>query len=91
MDFSLKDFKQLKRVEEAVMLALTPFRNGRTEAALVVMALLRCARVLLWLYPEATRQTLTPLLVAFLKGETQMPGVADADKGHPLWLPPARN
>lgn len=85
-DFSMKDFDQLKKVEEAISQSLVPFRNNRTEAALVVMACLRVARILLNLYPEATREQLLPLLVAFLKGETQMPGVSDPT--HPLWMPP---
>lgn len=85
-EFSMKDFDQLKRVEDAITKSIVPFRNNRTEAALVVMAALRVARQILELYPAPTRETLLPLLVAFLKGETQMPGVSDPT--HPLWMPP---
>lgn len=88
--FELKDFDHMQTVERAVFASLTPFRNGRTEAALIVIALLRVARLLLRLYPEETQRTLLPLYIAFLKGDEDMPG---APKGlHPaFWTPPSGN
>lgn len=85
--FKLEDFQHMQTVEAAVMAALKPFQNGRTEGALVAIALLRVARMLLRLYPEATQQTLLPLFIGFLRGDAEMPGLPS--KLHPaFWTPP---
>jgi hypothetical protein len=85
--FKIEDFQHMQKVEAAVMASLKPFQNGRTEGALVAIALLRIARMLLRLYPEQTQRTLLPLFIAFLRGDEEMPG---APKGlHPaFWTPP---
>lgn len=89
--FKLEDFNEMKKVEQAVFGSLTPYRNGRTEGALVVIALLRVARMILRLYPEDTQRTLLPLLIAFLRGDEEMPG-APSKMLHPaFWTPPGSN
>jgi len=89
MDFkNAENFAQLQAVERTAWSALAPFRNGRTEAILVVFALLRIARRLLELYPEKDQQIFRPLTVAFMRGDTSAPGVASDS---PLWTPPNIN
>jgi hypothetical protein len=71
LNFDGQEFAQMKRVETAVIQTLLPFRDdGKTEAALVVFALLRCARVMLRLYPEQTQRELLQALVPYLEGKT---------------------
>lgn len=65
--FRTDDVEQMKRVENEVARTLAPFR-GNTEAALAVFALVRCARLLLRLYPAKTQKELIPVLVDYLQG-----------------------
>lgn len=85
MDFkNAENFAQLQAVERAAWTSLLPFRNGRTEAIIVVFALLRIARKLLELYPPKDQAIFRPLTVAFMRGDASAPGVA-ADS--PIWTP----
>lgn len=64
------DARLMKQAEQVLVRALMPFREN-TEASLIVFALMRCARVLLRLYPEATRKELTRVCVGYLEGKTE--------------------
>lgn len=67
MEFGAQELEQMKRVENAVATAITPFRNGRTEAGLIVFALVRVARVILRTYSPKTQADLIPVLVRFIE------------------------
>lgn len=86
LDFSsTADAQQMTKIENAVASTLAVFRNDRTEAMLIVFALLRVARIMFRLYPQKTQDTYLPLLVAFVRGETEPP--AEARSSSPLWTP----
>lgn len=80
------NYGQMQKIERDVFEALKPYRNGRTEAMLVVFALIRVARMLLKLYPEKDQHVFRPLIVAFFKEE--IPDTV-AQGNSPLWLPPS--
>lgn len=81
LSFKTEDFERMKEIERALVQTLLPYRNdGRTEAMLVVFALIRSARVLLRLYPAKTQKQLRPVITAFLEGKTSAPA-ADAMSG----------
>lgn len=84
IEFRQVDADELARIEQALVETLVPFR-ARSEAALAVFALARCARTLLRLYPEATRKALTDVVVDFLDGRTA-PRDALKDLGVPLHI-----
>lgn len=69
MQFGAEELNQMKRVENAIATAIMPFKNSRTETGLIVFALIRVARVLLWLYPDKVQAQLVPVLVAFIEGK----------------------
>ena len=73
LSFTNADAEQMKTIERALVATLLPFK-GNTEAALVVFALVRCARVMLRLYPEQTKKALLPIMTAYLEGKNQPPG-----------------
>jgi hypothetical protein len=77
------DAGQMLIVENTVLEALKPFRNGRTEALLVVLALTRVARQLLYAYPEHIVNEQLPVLTAFLQ-KKDLAGASDS----PIWTPP---
>lgn len=84
---TMKDYEHMVSIERAVLDALKPYRNGQTEACLVAMALIRVARQLLYMYPLDIIKQLTPLFVAFIKGDKKQPGA----NASPLWMPPTIN
>lgn len=51
---------------------LAPYREN-TEAGIAVFALVRCAKKLLELYPDATRADLTEVIIYFLLGAKEAP------------------
>lgn len=69
LTFRQSDVDQMQVVQRQIVTTILPFRE-HTEAALVVFALLRCARTLLRLYPESRRKELTRVCVDFLEGRT---------------------
>ncbi len=66
---------EMRKVQNAVVQTLLPFRE-RTEPAIVVFALIRCARVLLRLYSRKTQGEILPAIVAYLEGKTTAPGAS---------------
>lgn len=72
------DYEQMRKVEHAILQAILPFQNGRTEAALVAVAMLRVARTLVEMYPAVTQAELLPVLTAFIQGRSSAPGVDDS-------------
>lgn len=64
--FNDENFKQMARVENHVASVLAPYR-ANTEAALVVLALMRCARILLKLYPLEVKAVLVGLCCDYLQ------------------------
>lgn len=72
ISFKDEDALAMKTVERAVVKTIMPYRE-RIEAALVIFALMRCARVLLRLYPPNTQKWILPLVIAFLEGKSEAP------------------
>ena len=68
MDFSNEDQAQIAAMQRALAVALLPYRQN-TQAALAVIALVRCARTLIRLYPNETREALTEASRRYLAGE----------------------
>lgn len=83
LEFNNADAEQMKKVQAIVTSALMPFRH-QVEAALVIFALVRCARILLNLYPEHVQRQLLGVLCDFLENRETPPGEAAQS---PLWLP----
>lgn len=80
-------FTAMKDVEKVVVRALLPLREN-IEAGLIILALIRCARVLLRLYPKKVQGELLPVLIAYLRGDTKQPS---GDPASLLWTPQSRN
>jgi hypothetical protein len=78
------NFAHMQKIERDVFAALKPYRDGQTEAMLVVFALLRVAKMLVRFYPVSDQNIFRPLLVAFINEDKTAPGVNDS----PLWMPP---
>lgn len=69
MSFKNEDLQQVERIQGELTKTLLPYR-GNTEAMLAIFALLRCARILLWLYPTSVRDAvLEQAILPFLRGE----------------------
>ena len=66
------DLDRMKHIRGEVERLLLPYREN-TEAALVIGALLQICRILLVLYPKATREDLLAGIIPFLKGEQMEP------------------
>lgn len=82
------DFQQMKRVEDAVIGALLPFRES-TDPILAVLALARILRVFLRAAPKLAQRQLLRVLIAYIEGRTRLPG-DDRDAGK-LWVPHRSN
>lgn len=76
-----EDFEQMKAVERKLVDTLQPF-TVNTPAALMVLTLIRCARLILRKCDRRDQKDLLPVLVAFLEGRTRQPGDPSL-----LWLP----
>lgn len=72
LEFNDERFNEMRAVQKEVVLALMPFKE-RTEAALVVFALIRAARVMLRLYPKKAQRELLEAVIPYLEGKTTMP------------------
>lgn len=82
------DTERMHFMQSEIAKAILPYREN-TEAAIVVMALMRVARILLRLYPEPVRGELLSACVAYLQGK----GVEAVEAKSPLealgfWVPP---
>lgn len=84
LQFRQPELEQMKRIENEVARTLAPFR-ANTEAGLAIFALIRCARLLLRLYPERTQQELLSVVVPFLQGGPPPLGV-DTDSESRVFL-----
>lgn len=71
--FEQADADRMTFLENKISKTIAPYREN-TEAALAIFALVRCARVLLQLYPLHVQVALIDTLHAFLRGETKQPG-----------------
>lgn len=78
MEFGAEELERMKQIENVVAKSIATFRNGRTEAGLIVFALVRVARVVLRMYPPKTQADLIPVLVRFLEDRGDN---ADAGEG----------
>lgn len=74
MEFTGADQEQVAKMQRAVAETLRPFRD-KTEAALAVAALLRCARTLIRLYPAERAKALAEGAAMYLQGESPDEGV----------------
>lgn len=85
-EFSQADFAEMKKVERAVIAVLKPF-NEHVHPALMMFAMIRCARVFLRKGDRAAQQELLPTIVAYMEGKTQPPGshslIWTPDSGEP--------
>lgn len=81
------DFEQMKRVEEAIIKAVLPFKES-TDPLLAVLALVRVTRAFLRNGTKEAQRTLLPVLFAYLEGRTQIPG--DLNDAGKLWTPGSR-
>lgn len=84
INFDDETFRAMSEVQAEVVKALMPFR-ARTESALVVFALIRCARVMMRLYPEKFQKELLAAVVPYLEGKDQPRQTGDHSL---LWTPP---
>lgn len=76
-----EDFQQMKRMEKAIIDAMLPFSGG-TDPLLGVMALIRCARVMLRAGSKSAQKQLLPVLVAYLSGRMRPSGESSL-----IWVP----
>jgi len=81
------DFEQMKRVEDAIIKAILPFKDS-TDPLLAVLALVRVTRVFLRNGTKDAQRGLLPVLFAYLEGRTQIPG--DLNEAGKLWTPGPR-
>lgn len=71
LEFNAENAARTQFIQDKIARAVLPFREN-TEAALVVIALVRCARILLDLYPAKARGELLEVITLYLTGETPM-------------------
>lgn len=74
LEFNEENAARTQWIQDKIARAVLPFREN-TEAAIVVLALIRCARILLDLYPKQARADLLEVIVLYLTGST--PAVID--------------
>jgi hypothetical protein len=68
IEFKQADFDRMRHVQGEITKAVFPYRET-VEAALVIFALCRCAKILLDLYPPAKRAVLAEVITGFLAGD----------------------
>lgn len=72
-DFTNADVAQLLKIQDEIRNLLRKYAEN-TPAIVPAVALVRVAKELLDVYPEADRQpTLTDIIIPFLRGESQRP------------------
>jgi hypothetical protein len=74
----------MKRIEQAVIEAIIPFRAS-TDPLLAVLALVRILRVMLREAKPSAQRELLPVLFSYLEGRTRLPG--ETHEAGRLWLP----
>lgn len=72
LEFSKANVDRMVHVQEQIERAVLPFREN-TEAAIVVLALMRVARKLLDLYSAKTRGELRDVIDLYLSGDAPAP------------------
>ena len=80
--YSDEDFRQMKRIEAALVQTVLPFR-ATTDPMLLAMALTRMTRTVARLCNPNDTKALIPVLVAFLEGKVNPPG----GDGSLIWTP----
>jgi hypothetical protein len=68
LTFTEKDQRAVHELQRALTETLLKANDQKMEAGLAVIALVRCARILLDRYPANTRAALCEALVPFLEG-----------------------
>jgi hypothetical protein len=76
------DVDQMNHIQREVERVLLQYREN-TEAAIVVSALMRCARILIRQYPERAQKDLLTVTIAFLRGDD-----VEVEGENTLLLPP---
>lgn len=71
IEFKPEDFARMKNAQGEIVKAIVPYSEN-TEAALVIFALCRCAKIMLDLYPPAKRAALVEVIVGFLQGDDRV-------------------
>lgn len=72
--FKKVDEEQMNAVGKAIVAACVPFLQNGTNPMLVLLALIRCARVVLRKTSREDQKEILPVLNAYLEGRTQPPG-----------------
>lgn len=80
--FTPENLAQMRKVQGRLVDTLLPFRQ-HTESALMVFALIRCARALVRLYPKGTRDMLIRLMCDYLQGRRTPADVRDHEAPDP--------
>lgn len=70
--FEQVDLERMLFVQAEIAKTILPYRQN-TEASLVIFALVRCAKILLDLYPPETREQLAEVVIYFLRGGKDNP------------------
>lgn len=78
--FKQAEFDEMKRIEQAIIKALQPFK-ATSDPLLALIALIRCARVMLRLGDQSAQRQLLPVVEDFLRGRTNPRGQGI------LWMP----
>jgi hypothetical protein len=74
LSFKLEDVHKMTALENELAVVLRRANAEHLEAAIAAFACMRCARVLLTLYPEKTREMLVEqVIVPFLRQEAESP------------------
>lgn len=74
------DAEQMKKIEQAIVTALVPFK-ANTDPLYAVLAMTRCLRVMLRAAPRKAARELLPVLEDYLRGR-----ITPRHEGL-LWLP----
>lgn len=70
LTFKPEDFKRMAELQAELTTVLRRANDNKLEAAIAAFACIRCARILMDLYPASTRDELVEqVIVPFLKGE----------------------
>ena len=78
LEFSAENLARMKHVQGKITRSILPFREN-TEAALVILALVGCVKILLDLYNPAARGELVEVIIAFLGNDSRIVPAAVAD------------
>src|SRR5688572_9491125 len=82
-----EDIERMIHVQHTIERAIMPFREN-TEAAIVIMAMMRIARILLGLYPMNVRRALVEQNEAFFRQDITVEERQQSTLGPNFWVPP---